>query len=175
MSWLTLRKPRDLEIESDPVVAAVWEHTRQTAPVRSGDHIAMARHLVYPACYMRPSPVMDLMQFRMMAAYLSEPDLAWSYLALANPDLWQPWMAYLNMTRVPSSPSVGGHRYGVFGHDWRLEPPEAWRDRHVVHELWGSDLSPLTSLGQPQAPAMRWRPAGIGIATTQRELDALVS
>jgi len=175
MSWLKLRKRRDLEIESDPVVAAAWEHTQRTAPVRSGDHISVARHLIYPACYMRPSPVMDLMQVRMLGGYLGEPDLAWSYVAVANPELWQPWMAYLNLTRVPHSPSVDGHQFGVYGHDWRLEPPEAWRDRHVVHELWGSDLSPLTSLGQPQAPAMRWRPAGIGLATTRRELDALVS
>ncbi|HEX4252577.1 MAG TPA: BTAD domain-containing putative transcriptional regulator [Pseudonocardia sp.] len=175
MSWVKLRKPRDLEMESDPVVAAAWEHTHRTAQVRSGDHISVARHLVYPACYMRPSPVMDLMQVRMMAGFLNEADLAWSYVAVANPELWQPWMAYLNMTRVPHSPSVDGHQFGVFGHDWRLEPPEAWRDRHVVHELWGSDLSPLTALGRHQAPAMRWRPAGVGLATTQRELDALVS
>jgi DNA-binding SARP family transcriptional activator len=175
MSWLKLRKPRELELESDPVVAAAWEHTQRTAPMRSGDHISVARHMIYPACYMRPSPVMDLMQVRMLGGYLGEPDLAWSYVAVANPELWQPWMAYLNLTRVPHSPAVDGHQFGVYGHDWRLEPPEAWRDRHVVHELWGSELSPLTSLGQPQAPAMRWRPAGIGLATTQRELDALVS
>lgn len=175
MTWLRLRKPRELELEADPVVAAAWEHTQRTAPTRPGDHVSVARHLVYPACYMRPSPVMDLMQVRMMAGFLSEPDLAWSYVAVANPELWQPWMAYLNMTRVPHSPSVDGHQFGVFGHDWRLEPPEAWRDRHVVHELWGSELSPLTSLGQPQPPAMRWRPAGIGLAATQWELDALVS
>jgi hypothetical protein len=40
--------------------------------------------------------------------YLSDQYLAWSYIVVANPELWQPWMSYLNLTRVPRSPPIDG-------------------------------------------------------------------
>jgi DNA-binding SARP family transcriptional activator len=170
MTWLRLWTPRDEEMDADPVVAAAWEHSRRHAPVEPGEHIALARHLIDPACYMRPSPVTDMKQLRIMSAYLSDRYLAWSYVVVTNPDLWQPWMTYLNLSRVPRGPAIGGRRFTLFAHDWRQEPPAQWRDRHVAHELWGSDTSALDPADGPaRAGASRsWEPF-------PPELPALVS
>jgi len=155
MARLKLRTPRNEAIEIDPVVAAAWEHSQRHSAVQTGEHIRLARHLIYPACYLRPSPIADMQQARIVSDYLSDRDLAWSYVVVTNPQLWQPWMSYLNLSGVPASPAIGGRSFALFAHDWRLEPPEAWRDRQVAHELWGSELAPLTSLSQPVGSAPR--------------------
>jgi hypothetical protein len=62
---------------------------------------------------MRPSPITDLIQLRVMSAYLSDQYLAWSYTVMANPELWQPWMSYLNLSRVPRSPAIDDQRWSA--------------------------------------------------------------
>ena len=32
---------------------------------------------------------------------------------------------------------VGGRRYGLFVHDWRAQPPQAWFDEMTAHETEG--------------------------------------
>ena len=45
-------------------------------------------------------------------------------------------MVHLDQRRSPDAGfEVGGRRYGVFAHDWRVEPPLAWMDRKGEHEL----------------------------------------
>ncbi|NMO55894.1 ATP-binding protein [Actinoplanes sp. TBRC 11911] len=135
MVWLRLTEPNSDEIAADPVVAAAWQHARSTGPLRAGEHIAVARFIVDPEAYQRPSATGDLVQSRILAEWLRADRLAWSYLVVADAPAWQGQMDYLDQHAVGRQSEVGGRRYQLFGHDWRAVPFDTWLDRHVGVEL----------------------------------------
>jgi hypothetical protein len=130
------------EVMADPVVAAAWEHCRSAGPLRSGEHLALARFSVYPACYQRPSPVSDLIGMRVLYNWLRAQRLAWFYMVISDPKFWMPQMDYLDLRAVEPVPTVGGRDYTLFAHDWRAVPVELWLDRHVDQELFGPQAHP---------------------------------
>ncbi|MFF7472798.1 ATP-binding protein [Streptomyces sp. NPDC008092] len=142
MAWLRLAAMDARETGADPVVAAAWEHSRTAGPVRSGEHLALTRFMVYPAVYQRPSPVSDLIGMRVLSEWLRADRLAWSYMVIAEPEFWRPQMDYLDLRAIPATPSVGGRGYTLFAHDWRAVPVERWLDRRVAQELFGPQARP---------------------------------
>lgn len=145
MAWLRLDSLREDEVAIDPVVAAAWEHSRSVAPVRSGEYMALARFMVYPAAYQRPSPVSDLIAMRILSEWLRAQRLAWSYMVIADEKFWKPQMDYLEQRPIGNAPVVGGRSYTLFAHDWRAVPVDAWLDRRVPQELFGAQASPAAS------------------------------
>ncbi|MFF2525371.1 AAA family ATPase [Streptomyces liangshanensis] len=136
LAWLRLTTP-DEGSADDPVVAAAWHHTRAAGPLRRGEEIALARFMVHPASYQRPSAVTDLIQMRILSEWLRADHLAWSYLVVADPAFWAPQMDYLDQHRVADPVTVGERTYTLFAHDWRAVPPVPWLDRHIEQELFG--------------------------------------
>jgi hypothetical protein len=144
MAWLRLKTLDDEEAARDPVVAAAWEHSRSTKPLRTGEYLAMARFMVYPAEYQRPSPVSDLIGMRILSEWLRAERLAWSYMVIADPKFWKPQMDYLDHQAIDGTPTVSGRSYTLFAHDWRAMPVESWLDRRVPQELFGPEARPAT-------------------------------
>ncbi|WP_370076356.1 ATP-binding protein [Streptacidiphilus sp. MAP12-16] len=142
MAWLRLDSLAEDEVAIDPVVAAAWAHSRSAAPVRSGEYLALARFMVYPAVYQRPSPVSDLIAMRILSEWLRAQRLAWSYMVIADEKFWKPQMDYLEQRPIDQAPVVGGRPYTLFTHDWRAVPVDAWLDRRVPQELFGAQASP---------------------------------
>jgi hypothetical protein len=59
--------------------------------------------------------------------WTTHPKLAWSFCCMADPAHFEPMFTSIHMWRSPEADfEVGGHRYGVFGHDWRVEPVMQW-------------------------------------------------
>ena len=57
----------------------------------------------------------------------TSPRLAWCFMAVADPDLMEPLFTELHIWRAREADfEVGGRRYGVFAHDWRVENAEQW-------------------------------------------------
>ena len=55
-----------------------------------------------------------------MQRYLGTPNLAWDFLALADPERWDAYFAAADQPRAEGADfSVGGRRYGLFAHDFR--------------------------------------------------------
>jgi GTPase SAR1 family protein len=117
---LVLDRPRADEIAADPLVAAAWEQSLAAAAPGEGDHIAVARQIVRPDARLLPSaPVADPEPMTAVPAWPSDRRLAWSYLAVSDPEFWQPLMGYLDQIRIPAAPLVDGRPFGMFAHDWR--------------------------------------------------------
>jgi GTPase SAR1 family protein len=117
---LVLDRPRAAEIAADPLVAAAWEQSLAAAAPGEGDHIAVARQVVRPDARLLPSaPVTDPEPMTAVPAWPSDRRLAWSYLAVSDPEFWQPLMCYLDQIRIPAAPLVDGRPFGMFAHDWR--------------------------------------------------------
>jgi len=142
MAWLRLDSLAEDEVAIDPVVAAAWEHSRSVAPVRAGEYLALARFMVYPTAYQRPSPVSDLIAMRILSEWLRAQRLAWSYMVIADEKFWKPQMDYLEQWPIDQTPVVGDRSYTLFTHDWRAVPVDAWLDRRVPQELFGAQAAP---------------------------------
>jgi hypothetical protein len=146
------------ELSTDPVVAAVWAHCRAAGPLRCGESITITRFIVAAGSYHRPSPVTDLMLWRVVAGFVRDERIAWSFTVWSDPEYWQPLMAYTDQHLVERCrPEVDGRAYGIFAHDWRVTPPERWLAAGALQALFGPRALPkpgtaveLTVLARPE-------------------------
>ncbi|MFJ2261584.1 ATP-binding protein [Streptomyces sp. NPDC087844] len=167
LAWLTLEEPLSEDMEADPVVAEAWRYALHTKPVREGEHIVLARFIVYPGQYQRPSPVMDLMMHRVLAGFLHAKRRAWSFIVLEDTAFWEPLMSFSEHRLVPEAAMLGDRTWSLFGHDWRSAPVATWLDSTAEEELFGQDArrppaeSELIVLSRPEFDAevrnlLRW-------------------
>lgn len=125
--------------EHDPVAAAAWDHVASHGPLGPGEHIALGRFHVHPRHYQRPSPVMDLMLWRMLGELLRDSGLAWSFIVLRDDGFWDAHMEFCDMTPLEQPVVVGGSAYRIFAHDWRGLAPGAWLTDKQQALLSGTD------------------------------------
>ncbi|MFI0242081.1 hypothetical protein [Streptomyces sp. NPDC016845] len=141
--------------EDDPVAAAAWEHvSAHGPPLAPGRHMVLDRFHVYPRHYQRPSPVMDLMLWRMLGELLRDSGLAWSFIVLRDDGFWNAHMTFCDMAPLDRPVTVGGHPYRIFAHDWRGVAPRDWLAEKQRTLLTGTDgdFGPAATDGSP-APA----------------------
>ncbi|MGW0694917.1 ATP-binding protein [Streptomyces sp. NPDC002738] len=145
MAWLRLGEPQEDENAADPVVARAWEHCRSACPIRSGEHVGLARFMVTAVSYGRPSPTFDLMQMRILSEWLHRTHLACSFLVPPDAAFWESYMDHVDHQRVPHTAVVDGRNWVLFAHDWRAVPADVWLDRCVAQELYGTEFQPAQS------------------------------
>jgi len=109
---------------SDPAVASALAHVERHGPLVAGEHSTHVRFFMDGERYQVPVPAC-------IAASASQrwvaPGLAWAFIAVAQPDLFEPLFSELHIWRARDADfEVGGRRYGVFAHDWREENAEQW-------------------------------------------------
>ncbi|WP_157410680.1 MULTISPECIES: ATP-binding protein [Actinoplanes] len=121
---------------SDPVTAAAWEHTRHTAPLRDGEHIEIARFIIDPVHYQRPSAILDLALQRLVGTYLTAAP-AWTYTLWSDPSFWDELMTYSQHESVATLPQGG-----LYGHDWRSRPLSGWLAAVGAEDLFGRRPDP---------------------------------
>jgi hypothetical protein len=147
MAWLRIEALDDDVREADPVVAQAWESVSATSPVQQGEHLGVARFMIHPGTYHRPSRSWDLVNIRIIFELLRARHCAWSCVVITRPDFWEPLMTY--MDHLPSSRTVtetdGGH--ALFCHDWRAVPVDEWADGIDARLLSGPPGKPVEEPG----------------------------
>jgi hypothetical protein len=124
---LPLANPADLEV--DPAVQSAWNYLQRRAPLRPGERATLFRFWMATETYQNVSAIQGHIFILMVQHYFTTPGLAFTLLPCRQPDFWQPVLTYADLSRLPEADfEVAGHRYGVFGHDWRTVPPLAWLD-----------------------------------------------
>ncbi len=112
---------------ADPAIRAAWTHLERQAPLRPGERATVFRFWMANDTYQAVSALQSLIFGRAAQHYLTTPGLAFSFFATAEPDFWAPMFAHVDLPRLPAADFVvGGRRYGVFSHDWRVTPPLTW-------------------------------------------------
>jgi hypothetical protein len=109
---------------ADPAVARALAHVERHGPLGTGEHITYTRFFMQPERYQLPVPAC-------VAASASQrwtaPAVGWSFIAVAEPELFEPLFTELHLWRAREADfEVGARRYGVFAHDWRIENAEQW-------------------------------------------------
>ena len=123
---LALEADAPEDTASDPAVAQVLRYAERHGPLRPGELIRYGRFWMDADRYQAITQV-----FAVVAAICSQswigPKVAWSFVAMAEPDLMEPMFTEIRMRRLPEADfEVDGRRHGVFGHDWRIEPAGTW-------------------------------------------------
>jgi hypothetical protein len=137
--------PEDLAV--DPAVANAMAHIERYGPAATGEHTVYTRFMMHREHYQAQvlAPVAASSSQNWTA-----PGLAWCFIAVADPDLMEPLFAELHIWRVRESDfEVGGRRYGVFAHDWRVENAEQWL-RLKAERAWRIQHAPA-AVGAPAA------------------------
>ncbi|WP_166427749.1 ATP-binding protein, partial [Nonomuraea mesophila] len=128
-AWLRLEQLDEGELAADPVVAAAWTHARATTPLRAGEHVAVGRVWVLPP-YREHAPLPEAIRWRMIANCLRAERMAWSSIALRQPDrAWAEELRHYGMRTLSEQPRLGEDSYTLFVHDWRAVPAQAWLER----------------------------------------------
>ena len=115
------------ERAEDPAVASAWRFLTQNVPLQSGEQVTFFRFWLGQDSYQAVSPVQSRIFLYMVQHYLTTPGLTYTFLPCAEPDFWLQIFTYARLTRLSQVDfTVGGRRYGIYGHDWRAEPPIPW-------------------------------------------------
>ncbi|WP_454195254.1 ATP-binding protein [Nocardia sp. Marseille-Q1738] len=138
-AWLALTEPVGLDV--DPVVAAAWNYARANGPLRSGEYMALARFTVDATAYQRPAASTTLAQWRATGEMVRGERLAWSYVVMRDDGYWDAHLGDINMVPIDSPPTVGAHRYALFAHDWRTQPPGPWLEEKSAAMLAGASMA----------------------------------
>jgi hypothetical protein len=148
---LDLTAASDHDRAADPGVRAAWEHAHRKAPPRPGEAVTMCRFLIDRDAYQGPSPTMNAAPILNLQRYLRTPNLAWDYLALAEPERWDAYFALADLPRAAGADFVvGERRYGLFAHDFRRTPVEAllglWTERALAQGLTAAPPEPRSEV-----------------------------
>jgi hypothetical protein len=138
---IEMQRAQPEDIESDPATRAAWVYLLQHAPLRSGEGAAHYRFWMARDSYQGVSAVQTQVFLSTVRYQLTSPGLAYHFLPCADPDFWAPALTYGDLTRLPEADYiVGGRKYGVFAHDWRVRPPLAWLALLADREVDGAAL-----------------------------------
>lgn len=111
---------------ADPAVASAAAYAKRHGPAGPGEHIVYGRFWMDAERHQALTQVFTVVAATSSQSWMA-PDLAWSFVAMADPDLVEPMFTEIHMWRVHGADfEVGGRRYAVFGHDWRVESAHAW-------------------------------------------------
>lgn len=149
IAMVSLERASDEDIRSDPAMRLAWEYLKRHAPLRPGEIATHYRFWMARDTYQDVSPVQTLIFLNTVRYQLATPGLAFHFLPCANPEMWAGAFAYANLTRLTEIDyTVDGKSYGVYGHDWRIEPPLAWLQLLAEREVAGGAPVPLPQPAQ---------------------------
>lgn len=143
IAMVALQRASPEERQSDPATHLAWEYLQRHAPLRSGEVATHYRFWMAHDTYQDVSSVQTLIFLNTVRYQLTTPGLAYHFLPCAQPDVWAGAFAYANLTRLTEIDyTVGGKTWGVFGHDWRAEPPLAWLQMLAEREVAPGQVTP---------------------------------
>lgn len=151
---LTRAAPED--IAADPGARAAWDFAHAQSPARTGESIVQTRFVIDRETYQNPSPTLNAAAILELQRYLCTANLSWHFLVLAGPDRWNDYFAVVDLPRAEGADfRVGGRRFGLFAHDFRRVPVDAWlelmAERGLAREFTPRPATPtLLVLSQPE-------------------------
>lgn len=141
------------DLNADPGAIASWRYLQTHAPLRPLEGATIFRFWMARDTYQAVSPIQSLIFINFVQYYQKTPSLAYTFLPCAQPDSWAAMFAYADLARLPEADFiVGGRRYGVYGHDWRVVSPTAWQQLLAQREIDASVK--ITSSAQKSEPVL---------------------
>jgi hypothetical protein len=159
MMVVALHQASDVELNADPAVIATWRYLQSHTPLRQSEGATLLRFWMAQDAYQAISPIQSLIFIHFIQYHRRTPGLAFTFIPCAEPEVWAAMFAYSDFTRLTEADfEVGGRRYGVYGHDWRITPPAIWQTLLAQREMAATTtvipasqtLEPLVVLSQSE-------------------------
>ncbi len=149
LALLDLSRATDADIASDPGARAACGYAERVAPPRPGEAVTQTRFLVDRRVYQGPSATMNAAPILTMQRWLGTRNLAWDFLTLAEPERWDDYFAAADLPRAAGADFVvGDRRYGLFAHDFRRVPVDAFLEL-VTERALALDVTPSPMAVEP--------------------------
>ena len=111
----------------DPAIAAARAFVERHGPAAEARALCICAGGCTPSAYQAVTAAINLTAMHVVSHCMTRPGMAWNFVAMADPAFWAAHFDGVNFPRAPEADfEVGGRRYGVFAHDWRVEPPADW-------------------------------------------------
>ncbi|MCL4868709.1 MAG: AAA family ATPase [Anaerolineae bacterium] len=124
------------DMAADPAVATAVRFMQTTALLRPGDVVLYFRNWMDADHYQNSPAIFNMAAMVSIRLFFNTPRLAYSFIAQSNSDRYTGMFDYLRMPLMPDAGFVmDGQSFGVFVHDWRVEPVLAWLDIMGEREL----------------------------------------
>ena len=134
----------------DPAVESAKEFLESHAPLRKDEVGTLFRFWMDKDVYQGVSPIQSLIFIQVAKHYLTTPGLAFTFFPCADPDFWAAILSYAELTRFPEADfEIGGKRYGIYGHDWRVMSPAVWIGRLAEKEVGATGQSTSPPVADP--------------------------
>ena len=147
------------DVQADPALAVAQTFIEQHGPpLRPDEVVNFVRFWMGRENY-QDAEIQSLVAMRAAGVWISNEFMAWTFAAVAEAQQWEAMFKSFNFAHTGEADFVvGGHRYGVFTHDWRAETVKEWGYRMEAWQL-GLDQPlpqptppppPLITLSQPE-------------------------
>ena len=138
------------DIAADPAMPAALSFAERQGAARPGEEMIYHRFHMGRETYEPTPAVNNMIAMTATVQWLTNPQLAWSFLAIPNPDHWHAILTYLNLRRSPEAEfAVGDRHYAVYTHDWRAQPAVAWLEMMGERELATDHRAESLETAQP--------------------------
>jgi hypothetical protein len=126
-AMLRLEGATDEDRRADPATARLCTFVENHAPARQGEEIANVRFWMARDDYQSNPATMNVLAANASLYWTSHPRLAWCFSAVHDSAHFETMFTGIHLWRTAEADfDVGGRRYGMFGHDWRVEPVAQW-------------------------------------------------
>jgi hypothetical protein len=147
---LPLGQVTEEESKMDPALESTRRFLTTHAPLHGEEVATLFRFWMARDSYQGISPIQSLIFIQVAKHYLTTPNLAFTFFPCADPDFWTAILSYAELTRYSEADfEVGGKRYGIYGHDWRVMSPAVWIARLAEKEVGGAGQSASPAAAEP--------------------------
>ncbi|HMO59575.1 MAG TPA: hypothetical protein PKA05_16820 [Roseiflexaceae bacterium] len=153
------------DMAADPALRAAMSHITTHVPHLHGEPMIYFRNWMSADNYQLSPAIFNMGAMISLRLYFNTPRLAYSFTASASSDHYATMFDYLRTPLAPDAAfSLDGQQFGVFVHNWRLEPVLTWMElmgeRELLDEMVALETLPHTpqpiALSQPEfAEAVR--------------------
>lgn len=145
-----LQQASPADLAADPAAGKAWHYLQKHAPLRAGEVAGHYRFWMARDTYQSVSPVQTAIFLTTVRYQLTTPGLAYHFLPCSEPDFWAGAFGYANLQRLPDLDyQVGDKKHGVYGHDWRVQPPLAWLSMLAEREVGGAAAAGAIAPARP--------------------------
>lgn len=146
------------ETAMDPAVRGAVAHLAGSAPLLPGEQVLLMRNWMDAESYQDSPAIFNMGSMVSLRQIFGTPRLAYYFVAQRHSERYAGMFDYLRIPLAPQAAFViDGQPFGVFGHDWRIEPPLEWIEVMGERELL-DEIVPLENQPGPGRPVLLSEP-----------------
>ena len=115
------------DARQDPATRVAMEYMDEKGPLRTGERATYFRFWMDDEGYQTVTPVQSLIFVAIVQHYVTEPNLATTFLPCADAAFWSPMFQYARHPQIEKLTfQISERSFGVYFNDWRILKPKPW-------------------------------------------------